>query len=91
MQEREEALLNTMDLGRATLEDAERGKLKELVLEYAQLFAMNPSELGFTDLVQYAIETPDSRPVHQLPRHILFALLSSLVTLGVFAASLTSE
>ena len=69
-----EALLNTLDLGPATLEDEEREKLKELVLEYAQLFALNPSELGFTDVVQHTIDTGDSRPLRQLPRRIPFAL-----------------
>ena len=43
----EEALLNTLDLGPATLEDEERGKLKELVLEYAQLFAHEPLRFRF--------------------------------------------
>ena len=74
MPDREEALLNTLDLGPATLEDKEREKLKELVLEYAQLFALNPSELGFTDVVQHTIDTGDSRTLCQLPRHIPFAL-----------------
>ena len=74
MPDRGEALLNTLDLGPATLEDEEREKLKELVLEYAQLFALNPSELGFTDVVQHTIDTGDSRPLRQLPRRIPFAL-----------------
>ena len=48
-----------MDLGPATLEDEERGELKELVLEYAQLFALNPSELGSTDMIQHTIDAGD--------------------------------
>ena len=74
MSEREEALLNTLDLGPAKLEDEERRRLRELVLEYAQLFALNPSELGFTDVVQHTINTGDSRPLRQQPRRIPFAL-----------------
>ena len=52
--------------------------MNELVLEYTRLFpwlfALNPSELGFTDVVQHTIDTGDSRSVCQMPRRIPFAL-----------------
>ena len=43
-------------------------------MEYAQLFALNYSKLGFTDVIQHTIDTGDSQPLCQLPRRIPFAL-----------------
>ena len=60
MPEREEALLDALELAPGTLKNEEREKLMELVLEYTQLFALNPYELGFTDVVQHTIDTGDS-------------------------------
>ena len=48
--------------------DQERGKLRELVREYRDVFALTNSELGITDIVHHRIETGDSKPI-KLPPH----------------------
>ena len=49
-------------------------KLKALVHEFANVFALDPSELGTTDLVTHVIDMGDNSPIKQPPRSIPFAL-----------------
>ena len=41
---------------------------------YVDLFALDPSELGTTDVVTHSIDTGDHRPVRQQPRPTPFTL-----------------
>ena len=45
-----------------------------LIAEYAHLFALDPLELGATDVVTYSIDTGDHPPIRQQPRRVPFAL-----------------
>ena len=74
MAECEEALCHALQLESVPLRPEEGRQLKEMVLEYADMFALNPSELGTTDMVQHVIDTGDNHPVRQPPRCIPFAL-----------------
>ena len=38
-------------------------QLNDLLVEYADVFALDSSELGMTDLVTHAIDTGDSVPI----------------------------
>ena len=49
-------------------------QMRDLVLEFADVFALDSTELGSTDLVTHHIDTGDSRPIKQPPRRIPFAL-----------------
>ena len=62
------------ELETTPLPQEESRQLKELGLEYANVFALDPSELGTTDMVRHMIDTGDSHPVHQPPRRVPFAL-----------------
>ena len=48
--------------------------LKELIFEYSDIFALDPMELGCTDLITHSIDTGDSPPIRQPLRRIPFAL-----------------
>ncbi len=49
-------------------------QLRDLILEFADVFALDPHELGTTDLVTHVIDTSDCSPIKQPPRRIPFAL-----------------
>ena len=57
-----------------SVQDTDCLKLKDLLTEYQHVFALDNSELGSTDLVEHLIDTGDSKPIHQHPRRIPFAL-----------------
>ena len=49
-------------------------QLKDLIIEFSDVFAVDSSELGTTDRVTHVIDTGDSSPIKQHPRRIPFAL-----------------
>ena len=57
-----------------SLEESHRIDLHNIVSEFADIFALNPSELGRTDLVRHVINTGDHPPIKQLPHRTPFAL-----------------
>ena len=57
-----------------TLSKAQASQLRELLIEYQYLFALDSSELGCTDLVTHSIDTGNKSPVRQPVRRIPFAL-----------------
>ena len=52
----------------------QKHQLKELLLQNGDLFALDPSELGVTNVVQHTINTGDSTPIHQQAHRIPVAL-----------------
>ena len=50
----------------------------QLLLQNGDLFALGPSELGVTNVVQHTINTGDSTPTRQQARRIPFALRSKV-------------
>ena len=50
-----------------TLTEGEKGELRNLVIEYNDVFAKDPSELGCTNVVQHTIDTGTHPPIKQLP------------------------
>ena len=69
---RDEALLQTEPVNWQSLSEGETTQLQSLIVEYADVFAM---ELGRTDLVQHVIDTDDHKPIKQPPRRIPFLLI----------------
>jgi len=49
-------LLNQLDC-EETLTEMESGKLQDLIVKFSVVFALEPSELGHTDVVQHTIDT----------------------------------
>ena len=57
-----------------SLEENHKKSLCTIVDEFAEVFALNSTELGRTDLVQHVINTGDHLPIKQLPHRTPFAL-----------------
>ena len=58
----------------SNLTEEEADQLNDLLVEYADVFVLDSSELGMTDLVTHAIDTGDSVPIKQAARRVPFAL-----------------
>ena len=71
---REEELWTALDLDAADLRVTECELLHSLVMEFSDVFALNSSELGRTSITTHKIDTGDSPPLRQPPRHVPFAL-----------------
>ena len=56
------------------LSDEEAPQIEDLVLEFADVFALEATELGSTGLVTHTIDTGDSTPIKQQARRVPFAL-----------------
>ena len=55
-----------------------KSKLKELLLQYHDIFALCDKELGETDIVTHSIDTGTSPPVKSTPRRLPYALRKEL-------------
>ena len=64
-------LYSRLDL-EVTLTEGEKGKLRNLVIEYNYVFAKDPSELGRTNVVQHTTDTGTHPPIKQLPHRTPF-------------------
>ena len=62
-EDRSQVLLDTLQWKTDSLSESEHMKLKELLSEYQDVFALDNSELSSTDLVQHHIETGDVKPI----------------------------
>ena len=92
--ERREKITNALGLDCADFTSAECDQLKAAVFDYACLFALNPFELGVTDLVSHSIDTSNHAPIHQPPRRTPFSLrqkvtemVQQMLTQGVVCPS----
>ena len=62
-EERLQRLKEKVKFDPSNLADGEVDQLNDLLVEYADVFALDSSELGMTDLVTHAIDTGDSVPI----------------------------
>ena len=67
-------MFNTLTISESNLTVEQLVMLKSLVAEYSDVFALDMSELGLTDLVSHTISTGDSPPIRQPVRRTPFAL-----------------
>ena len=65
--ERLDRLLISLSLPVERLSPEALAKLRSVVSDYQDVFALDDSELGCTSLVQHAIDTGDSEPIRQQP------------------------
>jgi len=63
--DRHRQLLDTIDWDAPEVSEDERQQLKGVLLKYADMFALTPTELGSTDYVYHTIDTGDSPPCRQ--------------------------
>ncbi|MCG8032936.1 MAG: DDE-type integrase/transposase/recombinase, partial [Candidatus Thiodiazotropha taylori] len=52
------------------LDKAQKNKLKETLMSYQDVFAMNDEDMGFTDIIKHQIDTNESRPIKQRMRRL---------------------
>ena len=71
---REDKLLAAVHLDQSTLKEEQHQQLEALLREYADVFALDSSELGSTDVVTHTINTADHPPIHQQAGRMPFAL-----------------
>ena len=64
---RVERVLGALDLPTEKLTQEKRDKLQHLVANFADVFTLDDSELGCTDMVVYTIHTGDHPPIKQQP------------------------
>ena len=67
-------IIDALGLDRANLTLPEQEQLKAAVLDYADLFALSPFELGVTDLVSHFIDRGYNSPIRQPARRTPFSL-----------------
>ena len=65
--ERFHKLLKALDLPESKYSPEEMTKLKGLLKESTDIFALNDSELGYTDIVRHSIDTGNHMPIKQQP------------------------
>ena len=71
---REDLLLATVCLDPSTLTEEQCQQLKAFLCEYADVFALDSSELGPTDIVTHTIDTADHPSIYQQTRKTPFTL-----------------
>ena len=84
MQPRDKAFLKTVPVNWQSLSKGEATQLQSLIVEYADVFAMDRMELGRTDLIQHVVDTDNRKPIKQAPRIIPFSLLLKVETLRCY-------
>ena len=71
---RRERLLQQLELQLAHLTPLQCSQLEDHLMSYANIFALDDSELGVTTLAHHSINTGDHAPVPQSARHMPFSL-----------------
>ena len=71
---RRDQMFAAIDLDQSTLTEEQCQQLQALLCEYADIFALDSSELGSTDLVTHTIDTANHPPIDHQARRTPFAL-----------------
>ena len=74
-------LFAQLDMKTGHLTPVEQQQLETLLASYADVFALESSELGTTGVVTHSIETGEQRPIRQQVRRTPFALRAKVDTL----------
>ena len=69
-----EKIKEALGINSLQLAQEDKDQLLELVDDYSDIFSLDQSELGHTDIVTHTIDTGDHPPLHQPARQIPFAL-----------------
>lgn len=94
IQEESKPLENIVHNINSTVTGKELEKLNALLIEFRDVFSLDASEMGRTDLVQHEIETGDAMPIHSRPyrvsqkeREIIRKQVNEMLTNGVITPS----
>lgn len=79
--QRLQQLLEQLDVEWKSVGEEEDRELKNLLEEFNDVFALDPMEVGQTDLVQHHINTGEHAPVKQPPRRIPFSMRAKVEAL----------
>ena len=79
--QRLQLLLDQLDMEWKSVGEEEDRELKKLLEEFNDVFALDPMEVGRTDLVQHHINTGEHAPVKQPPRRIPFSMRAKVEAL----------
>jgi len=71
--QRVQQLLEILGVEQLDLSPSDKAQLSDLVEEFADVFALDDSELGCTSLVQHRVDTGDYPAIKQLPRRMPFS------------------
>ena len=71
-------LLNKLMISESNLTEEQLTLLRSLVAEYSDIFALDMSELGVTDIVSHTVDTGSSPPIQQPVRRTPFALCEKM-------------
>ena len=92
--QRLDQLLNALIVPSRRLSTEETQQLKAVITEFSDVFALNDSELGCTDLVTHNIDTGDHKPIRQQPyrtpvirRHKMDELVAAMQEQGIVEPS----
>ena len=59
-----------LDKSSKYLDKTQKYKLKEMLINYQDVFALNDEDMGFTDTIKHRIDTNGSRPIKQRMRRL---------------------
>ena len=76
--ERVSQLLEMLDLHIENLSGEHQRTLKDLLAKHSDTYALNPTELGKTELMSHHIDTGDHPPIRQPLRRTPFSLRKSI-------------
>ena len=71
-------VLEAVKVNTAGLSSEQLMQIHDLLKEYADIFALQQSDLGTTDQITHSINTGDHEPVRQPPRRLPFSLRSKV-------------
>ena len=71
-------LFNLLSLQDSGVPDHHLQELKKLIKRNADMFALDSTELGFTDLVQHHVDTGFIPPIKQPARHVAFVFRNKI-------------
>ena len=94
--ERVEQVLQALGAPSSKLSKSQKQQLTRVIRNYADVFALNDSELGCTNLVQHSIDTGDNKPVKQHPyrtpmvhREIISQMIDEMHEQGIIQPSMS--
>ena len=89
-----EHLVELYEKSAKKLDEKEKMELKQLLVEYEDVFSKNDWDLGLTHLTEHSIDTGDAAPIKQRPRRVPLAFakeekkaIDDLLAMGVIRKS----
>ena len=65
-----EHLIDLYKMSYQHLEEHDKVKLKEFLIQYAGVFSKNDFDIGYCDIIEHEVSTKESEPIKQQPRRL---------------------